>query len=176
MDAVHAELERGSEWDARILAIGFLLVVLSFVSTFDSELWEQTDRFLVPLLLAGVSLVLLDVILRLFRSKLQICILRREGNSLQIGRIKNLPFSGWISLGTTVVETKDIVTVRAHNFYTMAAGSTQFWVAIELANRKVVEFNLGDRELLRDMLSFFESSLPEVPVDIDEQVSLMRSR
>ncbi len=175
MDSVHAELERGSKWDARILAIGFSIIVLSFVSTFDSDLWEQTDRLFVPLLLAGVSLVLLDVILRLFRPKLRVCVLRREGDSLEISQIKNLPFSGWVSLGTTVVQTPDIVTVRVHNFYTMAAGATQYWVAIELKDRKVIEFNLGSPELVTDMLSFFESSMPEVPIDIGDWVSAKRS-
>ena len=174
MDAVHAVLERGSKWDARILAAGFLFVVLSFVSTLDSDFWKQTDRLFLPLLLAGVSLVLLDVILRLLRSKLHVCILKREGDSLEVGRIKNLPFSGWTSLGTTVVKMPDIVTVRVHNFYTMAAGSTQYWVAIELADRQVIEFNLGSPDLVKDMLSFFESSMPEVPIDVGEWVSPKR--
>ena len=175
MQAVHAELERGSQWDARILATGFLLVVLSFVSTFDTELWEQTDRLVAPLLVVGVSLVLLDVVLRLFRPKLKVCILRRDGDTLVIGRIKNLPFSGWISLGTTAVEMTDVVTARVHNFYTMAAGSTQYWVAIELTNRKVVEFNLGNPELVQDIVRFFETSMPGVPIDVGESVSAVRA-
>ncbi len=175
METVHAELERGSKWDARILAIGCLLVVLSFVSTFDSDLWEQTDGLFVPLLMAGISLVFLDIILRLLRPKLRVCILSREGESLEIGHIRILPFSGWVSLSTTVVETQDIVTVRVHNFYTMAAGSTQYWVAIELKDRRVIEFNLGKPELVKDVLSFFESSMPEVPIEIGEWVSRRRS-
>ena len=170
MASLSAEFEQGSMWDSRVLLLSVVLVILSFASTYEFELWEQTDRLFIPMLSAGVLLVIANIVARLRRPKLNVSLVRVDGESIEICPVKNLQFSGWVVLDKLAVAVSDIAIVRAHDFYNPGTGAGMYWVCIELQDRRVVEYNLDDRELVRDILDFFDAELPGIELDVDSTV------
>lgn len=96
--------------------------------------------------------------------------LKLDGESLQIRAVKNLPFSGWVAQEPRVVNAADVTKVNVDNFYTPATGAGMYWVGIELRDRRVVEYNLDSRDLVKEILAFFETALPEVTLNLEKRV------
>ena len=61
MKSVIAELEQGSKWDSRMLLFGALFVIAAFLSIYDTELWNSNNKLFLPLLIAGLFFVALNI-------------------------------------------------------------------------------------------------------------------
>lgn len=164
-----AEFEKGSEWDSRVLLLGVVLVISAFASTYGYGLWAATDTLFVPLLTAGVALTVLNIAVRFLRPRLKVCLLRLDGEYLEIRPVKNLQFSGWVALNPVVVKASDVVRVNVYNFYTPATGAGMYSVGIELKDRKVIEYNIDRHSLVKEILAFFETTLPQVSLNIEQR-------
>jgi len=169
MSSVIAEFEEGSQWDSRVLLLGIFLVISSFASTYGYGPWAATDRLFVPLLTAGVALVALNIAVRFFRPRLKVCILKLDGEFLEIRPVRNLQFSGWVALDPRAVRASDVARVNVFNFYTPATGAGMYSVSIELKDRKVVEYNLDSLSLVQEIVAFFETALPEVSLNVEKR-------
>ena len=170
MQSVIAELEQGSEWDSRLLFFGVLFIISAFISTYETELWKASDKLLLPLLITGVSLVILNIFLRAIRPKLKITLIETKGELLQIYPVKNLQFSGWVVLEPILIEVSKLLKVKVHNFYTPATGSGMYWVCLEFSNKQVIEYNFNNYKLVKDLINYFNRNLPQVTLDVDERI------
>lgn len=167
MESVIAEFEQGSEWDSRMLFSGVLFVIGAFVSTFNTEIWEGNDSLLVPLLAIGVSLVALNIILRIKRPKLKVTLFQIQDDLLKICPVKNLQFSGWVTGKSVMVEVSNISNVKAYDFYNSGNHAGMYWVCVELKNKQVIEFNFDNPGLLKDIMKFVKNTLPSVELEVD---------
>ena len=121
-------------------------------------------------------LVVINIVARFLRPKLSVCIFRLEDQILHIRPVKNLQFSGWIALDTTSVDVSEIASVRVYDFYSPGTKAGMYWVCIEFRDRRVVEYNLEDQSLVRQIVDYFNAELPQVDLDIDERVRKQLSR
>jgi hypothetical protein len=170
MQSVTAELEQGSEWDAVMLLSGVLLVIAAFLSTHTTELWKASDKLLLPLLSAGVFLVILNIFLRLVRPKLKVTLIELKDGLLRIYPTKNLQFSGWVAKEPIELDIAGIYRAKAYDFYSHASNSGMYWVCLELRDGRVIEYRFNDLDLIKEIIEFIRSSLPEVELDIDEKI------
>ena len=176
MPSLNAEFEPGSKWDSRTLFTAVVLLILSFASTNEFPLWDQTDRFFLPLLLGGVLLVFMNIVARLLRPKLSVCIFRLEDEILHICPVKNLQLSGWVALDSISIEVSEIACVRVYDFYSPGTKAGMYWVCITFLDRRVVEYNLEEQGLVREIVDYFNAELPQIDLDIDKSVQKQLSR
>jgi hypothetical protein len=108
--------------------------------------------------------------MRLFRPKLKVCVFKIDGELLQIHPIKNLQFSGWVAQEPRTVNVSELENIKVYNFYTPATGAGMYWLSITFKNKKVVEYNFDNYELVKDSVAFFKTELPQVNLEVDERI------
>lgn len=166
MKSVIAEFEQGSEWDSVMLFFGLLLIICGFLSTYDMEFWQASDRLLIPLVIAGVSLVLLNLFLRFVRPKLKVTLFEIQDDLLKICPIRNFQFSGWTARNPVTIEISEIVSIKAHDFYSIGTKAGMYWVCVELKNNQVIEFHFESARLLNEVIDFVKIRLPGVELEL----------
>lgn len=171
LKSVIAEFEQGSVWDAALLFSGIILVISGFLFTYDTDIWKGSDRLLIPLIAIGLSLVILDIFLRVFRPKLKVTLFEIQGNELKISPIKNLQFSGWLAEEPVAVPITDISNVKAYDFYNHGNKAGMYWVCLELKNKRVYEFNFDNSQLAKEIIDFVRISLPDVELKVDPKIN-----
>jgi hypothetical protein len=170
LKSVIAEFEQGSKWDSRLLFFGVLFVICAFLSTYDTDIWQGSKHLLLPLSAVGVSLVIVDVILRIIRPKLKVTLLEIQGNQLKICPIRNLQFSGWLAGDPVTVSIDDIAGAKAYDFYNHGNKAGMYWVCLELKNQRVYEFNFDNSHLAREIIDFIRNTLPDVELKVDPKI------
>ena len=168
--SVVAELEQGSVWDPGMLFSGVALVITAFASTFETDIWEADDRYLIPLLTIGVSLVLLNVFLRIIRPKLRVTLFEIQDDLLKICPVRNIQFSGWVTKKPFTVDISEISDARVYDFYHSGTNAGMYWICLEFKNGHVVEFNLDNFDLVKEIIEFLRHSLPSKGVTVDARI------
>ena len=170
MQSVIANLEQGSEWDSRMLFFGVLLVFTAFISIYDTGIWRATDKIFIPLLALGMCLVILNIVLRVLRPKLKVTVFEIQDDLLKICPIQNLQFSGWVAKEPIMVKITDLSMAKVYDFYSHGNKAGMYWVCLELKNRRVIEFNFDNHQLVNEIIEFIKSMLPSVELTVDERI------
>ena len=118
----------------------------------------------------------MNIVARLLRPRLKVCIFRLEDHVLHIRPVKNLQFSGWVAHDTVSIEVSEIASVRVYDFYSPGTKAGMYWVCIEFQERRVIEYNLEDQSVVRNIVDFFKAELPQIDLDIDKRVRKQLSR
>lgn len=154
-----------------MLLSGVILVLAAFASTFETELWGANDSLLLPLLAVGVSLVILNIFLRIIRPKLRVTLFEIQGDLLKIRPVKNLQFSGWVAKSPVTANVADIASVEAHDFYSHGTHAGMYWICLELSNGRVIELNTDNEGLVKEVVRFFRSVVPDVDITVDAKIT-----
>lgn len=155
-----------------MLLSGVVLVLAAFVSTLETELWGANDSLLLPLLTVGASLVILNIFLRIIRPKLRVTLFEIRGDSLTICPVRNLQFSGWVSLSPVTVSLADIASVKAYDFYSHGTHAGMYWICLELSNGQAIELNTDNEGLVKEVVRFFDNVVPDVDITVDANITV----
>ena len=153
-----------------MLFFGVVFIITAFATTFEIDAWQASDKFLIPLLTIGVSLVLLNVFLRIVRPKLRVTLFEVQDDRLKICPVNNIQFSGWVTKKPVTVDFSEISSARAYDFYNSGTNAGMYWICLELKNRHVIEFNINNLDLVKEIIEFLKSSLPGVDVTVDARI------
>ena len=171
VQAVNAEFERGTAWDAVMLLFGVLFVIAAFLSLYETDIWTVEDGLFLPLLTIGVAFVILNICLRIVRPKLKVTLFERQGDSLKVCPVRNLQFSGWIAEAPVTLDIADIVSIKIYDFYSQATKAGMFWICLERSNQRVIEINTDNDDTVKDAIAFFAGTLPEIDMTVDAKIS-----
>ena len=147
-----------------------LFVICAFLSTYDTDIWKGSEGLLMPFGAVGVSLVILDIILRIFRSKLKVTLFEIQGNQLKVTPVKNLQFSGWLAEDSVAVPVADISIVKVYDLYNHGNKAGMFWVCLALKDKRVYEFNFDQSQLAKEIIDFVRINLPDVELEVDPKI------
>ena len=172
MDTVTAEFEQGSKRDPVFLVAGIVLIITGLLTLYDFDFWKSRDDLWMPLSGLGCVLIFLNVALRIARPKLKINLLSDNGDTILVQLPSNIQFSAWINKHSIEVKKADI---RKINFFDFRRASSvgpvgMFMVRIDLNNGKIIEGSINDAAIMKNIIEFFRSKLPNVGLHMDDNI------
>ena len=170
MNKVIAKFEKGSASDPIILFAGMVIIISSFLTLYDMDIWRSRDDLWLPLLGVGSSLIILNVIMRLFRKKLVVELLSNDDESITIQPVKNLQFSGWIKKPSQKIQKQSIKSVKVYDFYRTGSHAGMYWVCFTFNSTHIVEFNIDNFSTVKDIIEFIKTYLSNVDLILDERI------
>jgi hypothetical protein len=173
---VSAQLEQGAKYDYLMLLSGIAIIAAGVLTLRNIELdgmvlWERRDDLWLPIVLAGVSLCILNLILQVVRPKLLVNLLEINAKDVTIRLPRNLVFSGYTDNRWETVQRTEIKTAKVFDFRT---NTGTFWISFELNTGRIIEGTLhgGDGDVIPEIVGFIRDWLPDVDLVLDEKLKI----
>ena len=153
-----------------MLLFAVLSLIGAFLSNVETDIWNTSERLLLPLLLVGSGLVVTNIVMRLLRPKLVVTLFEIDGEILKIRPVDNLQFSGWVARDPVAIEISSVTRARVFDFYNSANTAGMYWLCLELADGRIIEFNFVDPGLPAEIIEFVKNALPRVELELDPKL------
>lgn len=96
MEIVTAELPKGSKHDPVILLIGIVIILVGFVTMYETDFWSSRNDLWPPITSIGAIILVVNHFYHFFRPKLHIELLKNNPESITIIPVQKVLFSGWL--------------------------------------------------------------------------------
>jgi hypothetical protein len=170
MNKIIAEFEKGSEADPIILLTGVVIIISSFLTLHDTDIWQSREELWLPMMGVGCALIILNMFVRLFRKNLIVELISNDEESITIQPVKNLQFSGWVKKPLIKIQKQSIKSVKVYDFYSTGSHAGMYWVCFTFNSNHIVEFNIDDLSIVKDIIEFIKTYLCNVDLILDERI------
>ena len=167
---VTATFEKGAEADQLILSGGVILMISSFLTLYDTNIWNPNESLWLPIFGLGCILILINIIMRLTRKKLVGELISNDEESITIQPVKNLQFSGWIKKPSVKLQKRSIKSVKIYNFYSTGSHTGMYWICFTFNSNNIIELNIDNYSIVKDIIKFIKTYLCNVDLILDERI------
>lgn len=164
--------EKGKKYDSFMLFIGVALIIIGFLTIYDTDIWKAQISLWKPISGLGVLIIFLNLFLRLFRQKMTVDILQNSGENIIITPVVNIQFSGWVKGNEIIVKKQEIISIKVYDFYNPSTGAGMFWVAFEEKSGAIIELKIDSLKTIKDIICFCKQSAPDITLIIDERIKI----
>ena len=153
-----------------MLSGGVVLIVSSFLTLYDTNIWSSNKSLWLPIFGLGCVLIFINIIMRFTRKKLVVELISNDGEFITIHPVKNLQFSGWIKKPLIRLQKQSIKSVKVYNFYSTGSHTGMYWVCFTFNSNNIIELNIDNYSIVKDIIKFIKIHLCNVDLILDERI------